>query len=105
MKLADIIAEEAIISDLEARDRDGAIKETVAKLVEIGQLDPDVETSVVAGSRAGLPGRSSAESEGQSGTAFACNGDDFSSFAAEQLPKVSQAGPDDRPDLRPGQGS
>lgn len=46
MKLADIVVSEAIISDLESRDRDGVIKEMMAKLVTAGRVDADVSEAV-----------------------------------------------------------
>jgi PTS system fructose-specific IIA component/PTS system nitrogen regulatory IIA component len=38
MKLADIIVKDAIIAELEARDRDGVIREMVTKLAEAGEI-------------------------------------------------------------------
>ncbi len=38
MKLADIVNKKATIADLQAKDRDGAIKEIVNKLVEAGSI-------------------------------------------------------------------
>jgi mannitol/fructose-specific phosphotransferase system IIA component (Ntr-type) len=60
MKLADIIAKEAIIADLQAKDRDGVIKEMVDKLVEAGKLGakeaPEIIKSIVKREKQGSTG-------------------------------------------------
>ena len=46
MKLADIIVQEAIIPELDAKDRDGVVREMVATLAAWLKLEDDVVTSV-----------------------------------------------------------
>jgi mannitol/fructose-specific phosphotransferase system IIA component (Ntr-type) len=47
MKLADIIAKDAIIADLQATDRDGVITEMVEKLVEVGKIGADEAPEII----------------------------------------------------------
>jgi PTS system fructose-specific IIA component/PTS system nitrogen regulatory IIA component len=60
MKLAEIIEKNAIIADLQAKDRDGVIKEMVDKLVEVGRLDakdaPEIIKSIVKREKQGSTG-------------------------------------------------
>jgi len=60
MKLSDIIVKEAVIADLEAKERDGVIKELVDKLVEAGKLSakeaPEIIKSIVKRERQGSTG-------------------------------------------------
>jgi len=60
MKLADIIAKEAIIADLQSKDRDGVIKEMVDKLVEAGKLGakeaPEIIKSIIKREKQGSTG-------------------------------------------------
>ncbi|MBV8780631.1 MAG: PTS sugar transporter subunit IIA, partial [Phycisphaerae bacterium] len=48
MKLKDFIVSEAIVSDLKATDRDGAIRELVQSLAAAGTLPPDAAEDVTA---------------------------------------------------------
>jgi len=60
MKLADIIAKEAIIADLQSKDRDGVIKEMVDKLVEAGKFGakeaPEIIKSIIKREKQGSTG-------------------------------------------------
>jgi mannitol/fructose-specific phosphotransferase system IIA component (Ntr-type) len=60
MKLADIIAKDAIVADLQATDRDGVIKEMVDKLVEVGKLDakdaPEIIKAIIKREKQGSTG-------------------------------------------------
>jgi len=60
MKLADIIVKEAIIADLQAKDRDGVIKEMVDKLVEAGKIGakeaPEIIKSIIKREKQGSTG-------------------------------------------------
>jgi nitrogen PTS system EIIA component len=60
MKLADIVVKDAIISDLQAKDRDGVIKEMVEKLVETGKLGakeaPEIIKSIIKREKQGSTG-------------------------------------------------
>ncbi|MFA5863887.1 MAG: PTS sugar transporter subunit IIA [Phycisphaerae bacterium] len=60
MKLADIIVKEAIIADLQAKDRDGVVKEMVDKLVEVGRLGakeaPEIIKSIIKREKQGSTG-------------------------------------------------
>ena len=60
MKLADIIAKDAIVADLQATDRDGVIKEMIDKLVEVGKIDakdaPEVVKAIVKREKQGSTG-------------------------------------------------
>jgi len=47
MKLADLIVKEAIIPELQARDRDAAVKEMVSKLVEAGKVHADQTDGII----------------------------------------------------------
>jgi mannitol/fructose-specific phosphotransferase system IIA component (Ntr-type) len=47
MKLADIVAKDAIIADLQATDRDGVIKEMVDKLVEVGKVSAEAAPEII----------------------------------------------------------
>ncbi|NLX06930.1 MAG: PTS sugar transporter subunit IIA [Phycisphaerae bacterium] len=60
MKLADIVAKDAIIADLQAQDRDGIIKEMVEKLVAAGKISQehagDIIKSIVKREKQGSTG-------------------------------------------------
>lgn len=47
MKLAEIVAKDAIIADLEGRDRDAVVKEMVNKLGEVGLINSDETSDIV----------------------------------------------------------
>jgi len=47
MKLSDIVVKEAIIPELQARDRDGVIQELVEKLAETNHLPADQASDVI----------------------------------------------------------
>ena len=60
MKLSDIIVKEAIIPDLQAKDRDGVIEEIVNKLVKVGQLSakeaPEIIKAIIKREKQGSTG-------------------------------------------------
>lgn len=60
MKLADIIVKDAIIADLQAKDREGVIKEMVDKLAAVGKLGvkevPEIVKAIIKREKQGSTG-------------------------------------------------